>query len=333
MNRSIYSLNKVTWNLALVSLSIFVATVQAQENPRYDGPIIDVHLHTIPAAWSAEATPMNPVTGQPSIATTGDDLLPKTLLQMDLHNIQFSLLSGPLGSVQEWISAAPGRFVGGPQFPMTHTSGLDLIDYLPTPAEIRQAVHTGQVGVLGEITAQYAGMIPSDSTLDPYFALAEELDLPVGVHTGSGTIRILSAEYQERFRVDYGNPRWINDVLAQYPRLRIYLMHAGYPFLDDTIALMGVYPNVYADLSRINWSYPRPAFHEYLKRLIDAGLDSRLMFGTDGVGFPEALGLAVEGIESANFLTEQQKKNIFYHNAARFLRLSDDEVRRHHSGD
>ena len=45
------------------------------------------------------------------------------------------------------------------------------------------------------------------------------------------------------------------------------------------------------------------------------------MFGTDGVGFPEALGLAVEGIESAGFLTEQQKEDIFYNNAARFLRL------------
>ncbi len=98
-------------------------------------------------------------------------------------------------------------------------------------------------------------------------------------------------------------------------------MHAGYPFFEDTIALMGVYPNVYADLSRINWSIPRPAFHDYLKRLIDAGLESRLMFGSDGVGLPEAIGLAVEGIESAVFLTEQQREDIFYNNAARFLRL------------
>jgi len=164
-------------------------------------------------------------------------------------------------------------------------------------------------------------MTPSDPALDAYFALAEELDLPVGIHTGSGTIRILSSEDQRLFRVEYGNPRWVNDLLARYPSLRIYLMHAGYPFLEDTIALMRVYSDVYADLSRINWSYPRPAFHDYLKRLIDAGLESRLMFGSDGVGFPEALGLAVEGIESAEFLTEQQKEDIYYNNAARFLRL------------
>jgi len=32
------------------------------------------------------------------------------------------------------------------------------------------------------------------------------------------------------------------------------------------------------------------------------------MFGSDGVGLPEAIGLAVEGIESAVFLTEQQRE-------------------------
>ena len=69
-----------------------------------------------------------------------------------------------------------------------------LIDSSLIEVEIRQVVETGQVGVLGEITAQYAGMIPSDPTLDPYFALAEEFDLPVGIHTGSGTIAILSSE-------------------------------------------------------------------------------------------------------------------------------------------
>lgn len=285
--------------------------------------IIDMHLHTVPAAWSAEATPVNPVTGRPSTATRGADLLPQTLAQMEVHGIELGVLSGPLESVEEWMSAAPGRFVGAPQFPMTHTSGLDLVRYLPSPDEIRLAVQAGEVGALGEITAQYAGMIPSDPALEPYFALAEELDLSVGIHTGSGTIRILGPEQQQLFRVEHGNPKWVNDVLARHPDLRIYLMHAGYPFLEDTVALMTVYSNVYADLSRINWSYPRTAFHSYLKRLIDAGLESRLMFGSDGVGFPEALGLAIEGIESAKFLTEKQKAAIFYNNAARFLRLEE----------
>ena len=308
--------------LALTSCAEDVAH---SANPRR---IIDMHVHTIPASWSADAPPLNPVTGLPSTATSGDDLLPETLTLMDSLDVELAVLSGPLGSVQKWMEAAPGLFVGAPQFPMTHTGNrtLELEAYLPSPEEIRQLIQSGHVSALGEITAQYAGMIPSDPVLEPYFALGEEFDLPVGIHTGRGTIRILSSEDQKLFRVDYGNPKWVNDVLARHPRLRIYLMHAGHPFLEDTIALMGVYPNVYADLSRINWSIPRPAFHDYLKSLIDEGLESRLMFGSDGVGLPEAIGLAVEGIESAEFLTEQQKEDIFYNNAARFLRLDQSET-------
>ena len=57
-----------------------------------------------------------------------------------------------------------------------------------------------------------------------------------------------------------------------------------------------------------------------------AGLGKRLMFGSDQMVWPEAIGLAIEGIESADFLTVEQKRDIFYNNAVLFLRL--DEKRR-----
>jgi hypothetical protein len=37
--------------------------------------------------------------------------------------------------------------------------------------------------------------------------------------------------------------------------------------------------------------------------------------------WPEAIKMAVEGIESAKFLSAEQKRDIFYNNAATFLRL------------
>ena len=37
----------------------------------------------------------------------------------------------------------------------------------------------------------------------------------------------------------------------------------------------------------------------------------------------ESIGMAIDGIESASFLTEEQKRDIFYHNAVRFLRLDE----------
>jgi predicted TIM-barrel fold metal-dependent hydrolase len=66
---------------------------------------------------------------------------------------------------------------------------------------------------------------------------------------------------------------------------------------------------------------PRIAFYDYLEALVRAGLAKRLMFGSDQMVWPAKIGKAVETIEQAPFLTEEQKRDIFYNNAVRFLRL------------
>ncbi|SRR5216683_1720177 len=85
------------------------------------------------------------------------------------------------------------------------------------------------------------------------------------------------------------------------------------------------YFRVPPDLAGIDWIIPHAEFHEYLRRLLQHGdgckLAKRLMFGSDQVVWPEAIGMAIAGIESADFVTEEQKRDIFCRNAARFLRL------------
>jgi predicted TIM-barrel fold metal-dependent hydrolase len=101
-------------------------------------------------------------------------------------------------------------------------------------------------------------------------------------------------------------------------------MHAGYPYIQETIAIMHMYPQVYADLGVIDWNRSREEFHDYLRVLMNAGLGKQVMFGSDQMVWPDAIGLAVEGIESASFLTEEQKRDIFYNNAVRFFRLNNN---------
>jgi hypothetical protein len=55
------------------------------------------------------------------------------------------------------------------------------------------------------------------------------------------------------------------------------------------------------------------------------------MFGSDQMIWPEAIERAIQSIEDAPFLTEQQKRDILYNNAARFFRLSEEDIARHHS--
>jgi hypothetical protein len=49
-----------------------------------------------------------------------------------------------------------------------------------------------------------------------------------------------------------------------------------------------------------------------------------------GIGWPDAIGEAIKSVETADFLSAEQKRDILYNNAARFLRLSKAEVEAHH---
>ena len=110
-------------------------------------------------------------------------------------------------------------------------------------------------------------------------------------------------------------------MLVRHPNLRVFLENSGYPFLDEMVAMMYHYPNLYGDLSTMSWVIPRSAFHQYVEALVRAGLGKRLMFGSDQMRWPEKIAEAIEAIEEADYLSEEQRRDILYNNAARFLRL------------
>jgi predicted TIM-barrel fold metal-dependent hydrolase len=55
------------------------------------------------------------------------------------------------------------------------------------------------------------------------------------------------------------------------------------------------------------------------------------MFGSDQMVWPDLIGDTIEAVESATFLSPEQKRAIFYDNAARFLRLSAEQIRSDHA--
>jgi len=289
--------------------------VSARTEPTKSLPIIDMHMHAFPAGYMGEVNMPNPVTGKPAAVASDEELMRATLKEMRRYHIVKAVASGPAEVVNRWKLEEPKRIIGGVHF--------DEVTSLPDVQQLRQRFIAGQLGVLGELAAQYVGLTLNDSLFEPYLALAEKLDIPVGVHTGLGPEGTPYA-CCPKFRVTYGNPILLEDVLVKHPKLRLYIMHGGWPYLQETKAIMAVYPQVYADLAVINWILPREEFHDYLKGLIRAGLGKRIMFGSDQMVWPEAIGMAIEGIESAQFLSMEQKRDIFYNNAVRFLRLKEN---------
>ena len=109
--------------------------------------------------------------------------------------------------------------------------------------------------------------------------------------------------------------------MLRHPRLRLYVMHAGWPMLDDMLAMLWVHPQLHVDTGVIDYALPRAEFHRYLRTIVVAGFTSRIMFGSDHMVWPGAIEYAIESIETADFLSPSQKRAILHDNAARFLRL------------
>jgi uncharacterized protein len=304
---------KVFHLTGLLTLCVTASAAWAQQaSPRQRLPIIDMHVHAFGWDHMGNPPPPNPVTRAVPTARTDKEFMDAVLAELRRHNVVRAVAGGPRAHVSRWQAADPDRIIGGTivarDFPLLDTSAL------------RADVRAGRVGVMGELALAYSGIPPTDPRMEPYWALAEELDIPVALHTG---LAPPNTPYQccPQFRTSLGNPALLEEVLVRHPKLRVYLMHAGYPFLQETIAILHMYPQVYADLGAISWTRPREAFHVYLRALVREGFGKRLMFGSDQMMWPEAIGMAIEGIESASFLTPEQKRDIFFNNAVRFLRL------------
>lgn len=326
---------RIVGGAAGVILSLAASTAGAQA-------IIDMHLHALPA--DAEGPPQvyvcapydvmpqrdpswdpptyagktfkdKPACAHPVLsAKTDAELREQSLAQLRRYDI-LAVTSGPPDFVDAWKKAEPKRIL-----PAIY---VDMSD--PPPVEALRALHAaGQMVVLGEIAAQYDGIAPNDPKLEPYWALAEELDIPAAIHIGPGPP---GAAYLglTKYRASLSDPLLLEDVLIRHPKLRLYVMHGGWPNVDRMIALLYAHPQVYLDVAVIDFTQPRAEFHRYLRRLVEAGYGDRIMFGSDQMVWPGAIGAAIEAINSADFLTAAQKKAIFHDNAARFLRLDEKQ--------
>lgn len=317
--------------------------LRAQPRP----PIIDMHLHALGADDQGPppmgmCTPMefppwdppdpfgetfmqlfkDPACDDPVWSpTTDEELMSRTLDVLKRLNV-IGVLSGSAERVTTWQTQAPDRLIPGLLFNIAAPEA-------PTPEDLRGRIERGELEVIGEVTNQYAGIAPTDERMEPYWALAEELDVPVGIHVGTGPPGVIYLG-AEGYRARLHSPLTMEEVLVRHPGLRVYLMHAGYPMLDDLLALMYAHPQVYVDVGVIVYTQPREAFYRYLRGIMEMGFGKRVMFGSDQMVWPETIERAVAVIEEAPFLSGEQKRDILYNNAARFLRLSDEEIARHY---
>lgn len=292
----------------LLALSAGVVQARGAQHP----PVIDVHLHAEKLdsyiAVQADKRWFPAGYARPS---SDAELRDQTFAALRQFNVVRAITSDEFDNVQRWRAVDPQRIV---------PALMGRFYSEEAKRNIRARVQSGDVVVLGEVTWQYDGHSPSDPINESFWALAEELDIPVGIHMGL-TPAGWSQTVNTNIRARLGSPLLLEDALIKHPKVRVYIMHAGWPLLDETIAMLQAYPTLYVDVAWIDWYLPRAEFYTYLRRLVEAGFGTRIMFGSDQMQWPQAIGAGIESIESAPFVTAAQKRDILCRNAMRFFRF------------
>ncbi len=284
----------------------------------YDGPIIDMHIH----AYS-DGNPLMSMTHPPTLRSetyeginSGAEQKEKTLEKFRQHNIVKAIVTNG----QLWFD---------------DSSEVILVGGANRPVEaLRKQYQEGGLQAIAEMSPFYAGILADDASQMPYFELAQELNIPVGFHIFPGGPNYgihLMPQMLGGMRAYNANPIQLEEVLVKFPNLKLYIMHGGWPYVDDVKALMYAHPNVYVDIAVVNWLLPQKELNNYLKSLINAGFGERIMFGSDQMVWPQVISVGIQSVNNADFLTLDQKEDIFYDNAAKFLGLSEAEIEKHKS--
>ncbi|MEO1713331.1 MAG: amidohydrolase family protein [Bacteroidota bacterium] len=291
--------------LALLAISCLACSPTEPERP----PIIDMHLHDYGEGRYYVATAAD---GTKSPATY-EEYKKQVFAYFEQYNVVKAVVSTIGGP---WKPDSAGIFIPGTYLEEPPTDTLAF----------KELIESGNLKVFGEIGAVYVGRTLSDSLYDPYLELCNRYNIPVAIHTGGGPPNV--TYFSPRFRIAKGDPYTVEDVLVKYPDLKIYLMHAGTSYHEHTLELMRTHPKVYVDLGVILWwDTPEQDFAEaFLRKAKRYGYIDRVMYGSDQMVWPHAIEKSIKQLESYDFLTEQDKRDIFYHNAKRFLDLEEQEM-------
>jgi hypothetical protein len=290
----------IRMSFVLFGLWALASPAAAQDAPRRP-PVIDMHVHA---------------------TNTTPDEVRERMRTLNVRYLSVQVLSPDMPAWREALDGSAfqvslGFPCRGGRAPFVDRRCWESDADLPDIDWVREEVRAGRIKVFGELVPQLFGMVPGDERLAPYWKLAEEFDIPVAIHMGPSP----PGKFPD-FRMGAGNPLLLEDVLLRHKRLRLLVMHAGWPYLEATIALLYAHPNVHVDVGALQAGFvvPRASYYAHLKGLVDAGFAKRIMFGSD---FPTQVEAGIDAILSADFLSDAQKSDILCGNAMRFLRLDE----------
>jgi len=132
--------------------------------------------------------------------------------------------------------------------------------------------------------------------MEAMYEQAQDLGVPFIFHTGTSIFPLA--------RVKYADPIALDDVLVDFPRLKVVMAHGGRPFwIPQCEFLVRRRPGVFIDIS----SLPPARLLDYFPNL--ESMADRMLYGSDWPGpGPKALSSNIEGILKLALSDEAKRK-------------------------
>ena len=173
-----------------------------------------------------------------------------------------------------------------------------------TGLELKRLVEQGFRGV--KLYPTYQHCYPNDRRLYPLYNQAENLQVPVMVHTGTSIFK--------GAKLKYGDPLYLDEVAVDFPDLDLILVHSGRGFwYDRAFVLTRLHTRVYMEIAGL----PPQKLLNYFPEL--DRVSSKVIFGTDWPGIIDPAG-NIDAVKNLP-LGSEAIKNILGGNAARLLNL------------
>lgn len=168
--------------------------------------------------------------------------------------------------VARYVKHAPDRLIAcGSVHPRFTTDCATEVDRLAAMGIKMLKVHPAHQLIYPN---QYRDDLPQQAQI---YERAQALGIPVMIHTGTSIF--------PRARNKYTQPIFIDDLIVDFPKLKIIIAHGGRPlWMNEALFLMRRSPNAYLDISSI----PPQNLLKYFPRIEE--IADRVMFGSDWPG-------------------------------------------------
>lgn len=201
-----------------------------------------------------------------------------------LLGFESTLLGGSISQRQiaDYVKRDPDRLLG--------FAGIDpKADTDPTQS-LEQAIDLGLVGVT--VNPAAAGFHPTDTRAMALFEACQHHAMPVLIECGTVMAR--------EARMEFARPTLFDEVIREFPDLKLVLGTFGDPWVDEGVALLAKHPNVFADISGLT-ARPWQLFNALLTAH-QLGTMDQVLFGSN---FPfVSPEQAIKTIYSVNTLTQ-----------------------------